>query len=74
MFGRLQNALETADNRCVILMPQIYKELNLWQDLITSLSSRTTHLRDTRPHNTTWKDYIYSSLKGMGGGIPNPSG
>ena len=55
VFSRLNYVLKTADNRRVILTPQVNDKLKLWQNFMASLASRPTHLRETRPHPPTWK-------------------
>ena len=46
IFSRLQHVLNTADDRCVILTPQVHNDLNLRQIFLTTLVSRLTHFRD----------------------------
>ena len=65
MFIRFQQALKTADDRRVVQTLQVHDDLNLWRNFITSLDSRTTFLRDIRPHSPTWKGETDTPLGDM---------
>ena len=67
ILSRIQNVLNTVDNRCIILTPQVHDEKNMWRGFITSFAIRKTHLREIKPHPPTWKGMTDTFIKGIGG-------
>ena len=62
VFSRLQNALEVATIRWIIITTAVYDKLNLWNHLISSLYERPTHLREIFPKKLSWIVSTYTSL------------
>ena len=74
MFTHIQHALKTAKGSRINLTTLVHEELTVWRHLVTSLSTRPTHLREIRTHPPTWIGAKDASLTGMGGVCYIPDG
>ena len=66
MFTRVQHDLTKTPGRQVQLTPDVQNELEAWRDIVSSLSSRTTHLREMHPFPPTYMGTDDNSGPGMG--------
>ena len=58
MFKKVQHALKGATGRHVHLTADVHNNLEAWHELVCSLSSRPTYLREQQPFPPTWMGKI----------------
>ena len=74
MFTRVQHALKRVEGRHVQLTTDVHDELEDWRELICSLGSSPTHLRELEPFTPTWIGTTDAPGSGMGGVCRDPEG
>ena len=66
MLKQVQHALKRAAGRHVQLTTDMHDKLEAWHELVSSLASRPTHLRELEPFLPTWIVNTDASGLGMG--------